>query len=129
MSWELHSKVYLDTSAPFEAVVEQVSRHIGGTAHRSGAEGRILDVYVDENDEHDVVRAEDREEGFLFYPYLLDVDAVAGVTVDAYRDALDALLQALALPWVRFVTAAEDEEALWRGGRWDGRGPPPAKKP
>ena len=97
-------------------------QHIGGAAHGSGPEGEILNIYVDENDEHDIARADHPDSGFLFYPYLVDVDAMPGVTPDAYQAAVDSLLQALARPGVRFVNATEDEPALWNGGRWDGRG-------
>ena len=120
MPSETSCTVYLDTPTPLSEIVEQISAHVVGSAQRAAIDSATLDIYVDENDEHDPARASDLDEGFLFFPFLVDVEAQPGVAPSAYRAALNRLLQALARPGVRFVTAADDEPSLWNGGRWDG---------
>lgn len=120
MPTETSCTVYLDTPTELRELVEQIRLHIGGSSRRAAIDSALLDIYVDENDEHDPGRADDPDEGFLFFPYLVDVEASPGVAPEAYRAALDELLKALARPGVRFVTVAEDEPSCWSGGRWDG---------
>ena len=120
MSWEQHSKVYFESAAPLDDIVRRIHQHIGGQQRPSGVDGPTLTVYVDDNDERDPVRAADPRDGFLYFPYLIDVDGSPGASTEAYQDALSALLRQLASPNIRFVTAANNEPALLGGGRWNG---------
>lgn len=129
MAHELLSEVYIDTPDSASALEARIERHLGAAAHGPSTPHPVLRIYVDKNDEFTADRVDDPDEGFLYFPLVLAVEAAPGVNVIAYREALDALLQALAHLGVRFVTAADDEPALWNGGRWDGRAAPARDEP
>lgn len=120
MSWDRFCELYLDTSEDRDSLLQRIAGLIGGAVRHGSVSGRALEVDVRRNDSRDPARAQDPDNGFLFFPLILDIVAAEGVAREEYALAVDELLKALARPGVRFVTAAEDEPSLWNGGRWDG---------
>lgn len=127
MSWDCYSKIYLDATVPKEQLLTLLGQWAGGTPHLGSIVGPVLDIHVLKNDAHWVLSPD--PDDFIQFPFLVDVSAADGVSAENYKDALDSFLRQLAQPGWRFVTAAEDEPALWNGGRWDGRAAPARDEP
>lgn len=124
MQPEPYSVVYLDTALTLAALTSWLEGLLGAPASLGSVVNHLMCVHCATNKEHDPALADDAgEDGFLYYRFILDISPAAGASEPAFFAAVDELLQALAQPGVRFVTAAEDEPARWRGGRWDGRAP------
>jgi hypothetical protein len=114
---ELYCKVFV--SAPCrEGLVRRVEQTADGSTTFRTVEGQELVVDVVPNDDHAESRAAGGAGDFIYFPYVLDVEPASGATgFDAFRGAVERLLDGLGQAGVDYVTAADFEHLLPRNGR------------
>jgi hypothetical protein len=111
---ELYCKVFV--SAPScEGLVRRVEQIADGSTTFRTVEGQELVIDVVPNDGHDESRAAG---DFICFPYVLDVEPAPGATgFDAFRGAVERLLDGLGQAGFDYVTAADFEHLLPGNGR------------
>src|SRR5690606_12348537 len=94
-----------------DALINLIAHVTGGLVHLRTVSSTRLEIDVVRNDEFDAVRKQNVN-GFLFYPYYLDVEARSGVEREQYIDAVRELLQSLWRASADAVPACDFEDEL-----------------
>lgn len=114
---QLYCKV-LVYARSYEDLVRRVEQIVRGSAIHRTVEGRDLVIDVLPNDDSNEARAAGGAGDFIHFPYVLDVEPgpQAG-DLDAFRRAVERLLDGLGQASFDHVTAADFEHLLPRDGR------------
>jgi hypothetical protein len=109
--------IYVKTDVPLHELAERVSRAVGGTlrGHTVKADGLEVDVIGNDDRPREPV---DPADEFLFHPYLVEIEWLDQNTPRAEMAAAVAtILRELDRLGAEYVTAADFEDELPRGGR------------
>lgn len=109
---DLYCKVYLDSTLPTNDLVELLTEGLGGQHRKWTITTNLVEVYVDENEDFDDGRRHNPDNGFLFYPYYVDMEPKPDVPADSYIDAVRRLLAFLKGQGIRAVAACDFEHLL-----------------
>lgn len=94
MEQDLYCKIYIDSSASKIELLDKISKLVQGKISLRSIESETMNIDVMENDEYDKDKASQRD-GFVYYPYYLEIDAVEGVEASDYIEAIKNLLMQL----------------------------------
>jgi hypothetical protein len=112
---DLYCKIFVNGAPAREDLIQLVARTVGGTFEFHAVVAAGAEIYVSHNDEDDALRAREPD-GFLFYPYYLDVTAEPGQTRSAQIALVATLLEAFWAAKLDAVAACDFEEELPRRG-------------
>ncbi len=107
----LPQKTALETPRTKDDLIRKVAGFVAGQFMISIVTSPMLEIYVDVNDEHDENKS-DEEDGFLHFPFCLDVEPAANVDDDAYVGSVGRLLESLRAEGCRAVAACDFEDEL-----------------
>lgn len=112
--------IYADTRLTEQEIAAQLAQTLGGSV--TGARADIvtaarLDLEVTENDRRPPAEPVDPKDAFLYFPYEIEVCTEEAFDREALVADVWAVLGALDQLGVHYVTAADFEDDLPRGGR------------
>lgn len=113
-SASLYCKIFLDTHADTsrQDVTTLVARIIGGSVARYTITAGPCEVDVRDNTDFNPARRSDPTDGFLYFRFYLDVEAMPGQTRAAQLNLVARLLTGLWAEGFVAVAASDYEEAL-----------------
>ncbi len=115
---DLCAKVFVRWDGDADSLVRTVAPLVDGQVTRRTVTGAVLDLDVEENDDHDEDAAASDPDRFLHFPFYLDVEPTTpGADPAAVVAAVATLLRGLAEAGAECVTAADYEDQLPGGGR------------
>jgi hypothetical protein len=109
---DLFCRVNIDARLPHNQFVNFLARRVGGTSEWNLVSSRELDIIVDENDVFDPAMSVSGEDRWLYFPYTLEIDPIAGVSSQDYIAAVANLLTSLWSAGMDAVAACEFEDEL-----------------
>jgi hypothetical protein len=112
--------VYVDTRLGDRELAAHVAQTLRGSF--TGARADIvhaerIDLEVTQNDEHPPSQSVDPGDAFLYFPLVIEFFTEEAFDREALVGDVSAVLSALDQLSVRYVTAADFEDELPRGGR------------
>jgi hypothetical protein len=113
---ELYCKVFVHGPS-HDQLLATVARSLDGEVSRRSVDGGGLAVDVLPNDDHDETRAAQGAGDFLYFPFMLEVEADGDDDELAFVTAVARLLDGLGAQGYDFVTAGDVEELLPGRGR------------
>jgi hypothetical protein len=108
---ELYCKIYVDTDQDRTWLLQQVAEQCLGVVAGRTVSAPELVVDISRNEDYDPVRAQSSE-GFVHFPYYLDVEPVDGIERTSYIDAVRNLLLGFSQSHIRAVAACDFENEL-----------------
>jgi hypothetical protein len=115
---DLYAKVFVRWDGDADSLARAVAPLVDGRVSRRTVTGPVLDLDVDENDDHDEDVVASDPDRFLHFPFHLDVEPTTpGAAPAGVVAAVAALLRGLAEAGAECVTAADYEDQLPGGGR------------
>jgi hypothetical protein len=117
-SWQV--SIYADTRLTDREIAAHLAQTLRGSL--TGARSHIvsaerIDLEVTPNDERPPSEPVASEDAFLYFPYDIEVFTEEAFNQEALLAGVSAVLGALDQLGVRYVTAADFEDDLPRGGR------------
>lgn len=112
---DLYCKIFVNGPPTSEDLLQLVSRTVGGAVEYHTVIAAGAEIYVAHNDEDDALRAREPD-GFLFYPYYLEVSAEPGQTRSAQITLVARLLEVFWAAHLEAIAASDFEEELPRRG-------------
>jgi hypothetical protein len=109
---DLYCKIYIDTHQSRDSVLSSLVEWSGGDLRLRTVVTDFLEADVSVNKDFDDGRTHNRDNGFLFYPYYLDVEPKPDVPADLYIEALRGLLGLLRAKGMWAVAACDFEHLL-----------------
>lgn len=113
---DLFTKIYLYTSGAKHEVNTILSRF--------SKDLPSLDLSVMRNDDYDKERALEFPDGFLFFPYLIEIDVADSASIDQYTQDLSTLLKRLWQNNMAAIAASDLEEVLPEKGGYKNKNLP-----
>lgn len=114
---DLYCGIYANSELPHAAFIDFVALRVGGDLVRREVRNESLDISVMRNDTFDPALAATGPDRWLYFPYRLEIDPVAGVSFASYVEAVAGLLTSLWAAEVDAVAACEFEDDLPRNER------------
>lgn len=117
-SWQ--GAIYADTPLTAEEIAAHLARAVRGSLTGASADvvsTEHLDLEVSHRDEWPPSEPVDPEDAFLYFPHVIEFFTEEAFDREALVADASAVLAALDQLRVRFVTAADFEDDLPRGGR------------
>jgi len=108
---DTYCKIFVNTDITRNDLIRKVAGFVAGQSEMSIITSPMLEIYVDVNDEYDKNKS-DEEDGFLYFPFYLDVEPAADINDDAYVGAVGRLLDRLRAEGFRAVAACDFEDEL-----------------
>ena len=112
---DLYCKIYVNGILAREDLLQLVSRAVSGPVEYDTVHAAGTDIYVGANDDDDALRAREPD-GFVYYPYYLDVIALPGQRRNDHIALVANLLWLLWAAKLDAVAACDFEEELPRRG-------------
>jgi hypothetical protein len=112
--------IYADTRLTEQEIAAQLAQTLGGSVTGARADivtAALIDLEVTQNDRRPPPEPVDPEDAFLYFPYDIEVCTEEAFDREALVADVSAALGALDQLGVRYVTAADFEDDLPRGGR------------
>ena len=114
----LFAKFYVDTSWQHASVLGGVAKILDGEVVRWTVETKVVEVDVRPNVDYRLPGRMSSPDDFVYFPYTLDVEAVAaGVELKTFLAAVAMLMIGLANLEMRLVVACDWETQLPGNGR------------
>lgn len=116
----LYCKIFVDCQYSREQLVELIANSIPGKIDHPSVVAAEYEVDVRINEDFDSNKRKEFPDGFLYYPFYLDIEPFKEVEQKIYQESLSRLLEALWNQNCKAVTACDFEEELPRRGgyRW-----------
>jgi hypothetical protein len=113
MKQDLYCKVYVDCNLGSSDLLTSIADMVKGDISLRTVKNDLLEVSVFSNQDYDKGRSRELE-GFVFYPYYLEIEPADDVTVnsEAYKMSIDNLLKALWYMGADAVAACDFEDEL-----------------
>jgi|GEM_PF-1213120 len=107
-----HCKLFVNSIRSYEWLLGFLAGTVGGDAKKFPNQSHRVDVFLDENDEHDRARLRQSHDGFLYFPFTVDVERRDGVGLQDYIQACREICSGLRVEGCTVVPACEFEEEL-----------------
>ena len=117
-SW--HGSIYVDTPLTAREIATHLAQTLRGSVAGAGADivsAERIELEVAQSDERPPSEPIDPEDAFLYFPYQIEFFTEEEFDREALVADVFAVLGALDQLGVRYVTAADFEDDLPRGGR------------
>jgi hypothetical protein len=113
---DLLCEIFVDTILARSHLLRLLGELASGSINDSTISSDWAKIQVRRNPDRDEVRKNDKREGFLFYPYSVEVDPADFVTREQYVSGVAVLLDGLWKAGCPAVAACDFEDELPRGG-------------
>jgi len=108
---DLYCKIYVDSSRSKAELLDHISNMVQGEVSLRTIESKTMEIDVMENDEYDKDKAS-QEDGFVYYPYYLEIDAVEGTNSSAYIETISNMLRELRSSCTNAIASCDFEDKL-----------------
>jgi hypothetical protein len=109
---DMYCQIFIDTDQSRDAILHSLAEWSGGDVRFRTVIADLFEADVSKNKEFDEYRRHDKDDGFLFYPYYLDVEPKPNVAVAVYVDVIRRLVAFLKGRGMRVVAACDFEDLL-----------------
>jgi len=116
MNAALFCEIFVDGPVSCTALLELVANRLAGRVDGSTVLSNFATIDVRRNGHADESRKADLRDGFIHFPYLLEIDPQPGATRASYVAMIATLLEELWQPGNRAVAACDFEDELPRKG-------------
>ena len=106
-----YCKIFVDFSESRDVLSKAIQRVVGGTVQQRTVVSEICEVDVIRNEDFDESKR-DSNDGFIYFPYYLDITKVDAASKGAFLDHLKKLLHHFWSTKVRAVPACSFEVEL-----------------
>jgi hypothetical protein len=108
---DLYCKIFVNTDITRDSLIRKVAKFAGGHSEMRIITSPMMEIYVDVNDEYDETKSRG-EDGFLYFPFCLDIEPVANADDDAYIRSVNRLLENLRAEGFQTAAACDFEDEL-----------------
>ncbi len=112
MEEDLYCKIYVDSSCSKIELVDQISNMVQGEVSLRSIESKTMEIDVLANDDFNKDKASQKD-GFVYYPYYLEIDAVEGADSSAYIEAISNMLKELQSSCTNAIASCDFEDELF----------------
>lgn len=112
----LYCKLFIDTDLSENSILVLVASILSGSINRWSVVTELSEIYVNKNDYFDMERRSEKQEGFLYSRYYLDIEPKENADEDNYINSISNLLQGLWTSGLKAVAACDFEEELPKKG-------------
>lgn len=118
---ELYCRVYTNTQLSIDDLSLTLAKYLGTTVQPSHCiDGKILDLDVSVNKEHDNNQLTDKRDGFLYYKFFVEIEPINGIKEEEYINAVGELLNFLWSNDIKAVASCQFESDLPYSGGYKG---------
>lgn len=109
----LYCKLFIDTGLNKGELLNAIKEHTGGvqTGHEFISAGWAA-IGLDENDEYDSALVNDQDHGFLYYPFLIDIEPEKSVDLQTNIKEIKKLIAHLTSLGFKVTAACDFEDEL-----------------
>lgn len=107
----MYCKLFLDTDMCRDELGKLLTEFIQGEKDRWIIHSAVLEIFVNDNDFFDNARKEDNQEGFLYFPYFLDIEPRTEME-GVYIETIATLITRLWSHKIKAVAACDFEDLL-----------------
>lgn len=111
MEQDLYCEIYIDSSRSKAELLEHISNMVQGEISLRTIESKAMEIDVMENDDYDKDKTS-QEDGFVYYPYYLEIDAVEGTNSSVYIEAISNMLKELQNSCANAIASCDFEDEL-----------------
>ncbi len=111
MEEDLYCKIYIDSSCSKSELLDHISNMVQGKVSLRTIESKTMEIDVMDNDDYDKDKAS-QGDGFVYYPYYLEIDAVEGVNSTTYIEAISNMLKGLQNFCAKAIASCDFEDKL-----------------
>jgi hypothetical protein len=108
---DLYCKIYIDSSRSKAELLDHISNMVQGEISLRSIESKTMEIDVMENDEYDKNKAS-QEDGFVYYPYYLEIDVVEGINSSTYIETINNMLRELRNSCANAIASCDFEDKL-----------------
>lgn len=108
---DLYCKLFVHAPMTRDELVDWFARSEGGRVRLRTITTQTMELDVSSNDESDPQRA-DKDDGFLYFPFIVDVTPAENAGRDAYVARVDAVMRSMRAAGMRVVAACDFEDEL-----------------
>lgn len=111
---DLYCKLFVQAQMTRDELVQWLARSVGGRVRLRTIATQTMELDVSSNDESDAQRA-DLNDGFLYFPFIVDVTPAENAVRDPYVAGVDAVMRSMRGAGMRVVAACDFEDELASG--------------
>lgn len=108
---DLYCKIFVNAPITRDSLIRKVAELAAGRSEMRIITSPMMEIYVDINDEYDETKSRG-EDGFLYYPFCLDVEPAGNADDDAYISSVSRLLENLRAEGCQTAAACNFEDEL-----------------
>jgi hypothetical protein len=112
----LYCKIFLDCDLEREQLTQMIAISIDGRIESKTILSNYCEIDIENNEDFHDIQRHDYSDGFLYYPYYLDIEPSEEVLFSSYADVITKLLEYLWNKVYQAVAACDFEEELPRKG-------------
>jgi hypothetical protein len=112
----LYCKIFLDCDLEREQLTQMIAISIDGRIESKTILSNYCEIDIKNNEDFHDIQRHDYPDGFLYYPYYLDIEPSEEVLFSSYADVITKLLEYLWNKGYQAVAACDFEEDLPRKG-------------
>jgi hypothetical protein len=109
---DLYCKIYVNTDMSKKMFLDFIAQTINGSIELRTVCGPFFEVDVVNNPDAEPLQASEQDDGFLYYPYYLDVEPLDNTKRESYIASISRLLRALWNIGAKAVAACDFEDEL-----------------
>ncbi|EDN67695.1 conserved hypothetical protein [Beggiatoa sp. PS] len=109
---DLYCKVYVNTKMSQEMLLDFIANNFNGYIELRTVYSPFFEADVFKNEDADPLKAIFPDDGFLYYPYYLEIEPVDNIEQASYIAFIARLLSALWKMGAKAVAACDFEEEL-----------------
>jgi len=113
-----YCKIFLNAQVTIEALSQKISSFLNLDFDKFlSAKNDIFSIDIQNNKESDEIKSQEFPDGFLFFPYSLDIDIIDENLALQYKTLIQQLLKYLWSQHYQVVASCDfEEELLYKGG-------------
>lgn len=109
---DLYCHLYIDAYLSKQGLKEHFSELLGGHSEFDSIDTDLFSLDIKKNDEHDPEQMRNPDNGFIYFPYYVDVEPQPDVDAFNYIASLQDLLRKLRSAGFRVVASCDFEDQL-----------------
>ena len=115
----LYCKIFIDTDKEKETVTDLISTITSGKKEMFGISMESMDIDVRRNEDFNETKRTEKQDGFLYSRFYIDVEPKSNIKQDAYISNVATLLEKLWSMEFKAIAACDFEEELPRKGGYN----------